>query len=184
MEFRVSRIGKKSIEIPKGIDVIVDNRTIKIKGPKGELSWVHPDKIHVKINNGTVVVERIGNARLDKSLHGLTRSVIANMVNGVLQGYQKVLEIVGIGYRAQVVGDKLTLTLGYSHPVQIPLPEGIKASVDAKQTVITLTGIDKHQLGQLAENLRTLRPPDSYKGKGIRYSGERLKLKAGKTGKK
>jgi large subunit ribosomal protein L6 len=106
------------------------------------------------------------------------------MVHGVSQGYQKVMAIVGIGYRAQVAGDKLTLTLGYSHPIQVPLPEGIKASVDAKQTTITLTGIDKQQLGQLAENLRTLRPPDSYKGKGIRYSGERLKLKAGKTGKK
>ena len=180
----MSRIGKKSIEIPKGVDLIVDNKTIKVKGPKGELNWVHPDKINVKINNGTVVVERMGNSRLDKSLHGLTRSVIANMLHGVSQGYQKVLEIVGIGYRSQVVGDKLTLTLGYSHPVQVPLPECVKATVDAKQTVITLTGIDKHQLGQLAENLRTLRPPDSYKGKGIRYSGERLKLKAGKTGKK
>jgi large subunit ribosomal protein L6 len=184
MEQKVSRIGKKSIEIPKGVDLMIDNRTIKVKGPKGELIWVHSDKIHVKINNGTIVVERIGNSRFDKSLHGLTRSVIANMVNGVSQGYQKVLAIVGIGYRAQVVGDKLSLTLGYSHPIQIQLPEGIMASVDAKQTTITLKGIDKHQLGQLAENLRTLRPPDSYKGKGIRYSGERLKLKAGKTGKK
>jgi large subunit ribosomal protein L6 len=184
MEQRVSRIGKKSIEIPKGVDFMVDNRTIKVKGPKGELIWVHPDKIHVKINDGTVVVERMGNSRFDKSLHGLTRSIIANMLHGVSQGYQKVMAIVGIGYRAQVAGDKLTLTLGYSHPIQVPLPEGIKASVDAKQTTITLTGIDKQQLGQLAENLRTLRPPDSYKGKGIRYSGERLKLKAGKTGKK
>ena len=180
----MSRIGKKSIEIPKGVDLMVDNRTIKVKGPKGELNWVHPDKIHVKINDGTVAVERMGNSRFDKSLHGLTRSIIANMVHGVSQGYQKVMAIVGVGYRAQVAGDKLTLTLGYSHPIQIPLPEGIKASVDAKQTIITLTGADKHQLGQLAENLRALRPPDSYKGKGIRYSGERLKLKAGKTGKK
>ena len=180
----MSRIGRKSIEIPQGVDLMVDKRTIKVKGPKGELSWVHPDKIQVKVNNGTVIVERIGDSRFDKSLHGLTRSIIANMVNGVSQGYQKVLEIVGIGYRAQVAGNKLVLTLGYSHPIQVLLPEGIKASVDAKQTVITLTGIDKHQLGQLAENLRTLRAPDSYKGKGIRYSGERLKLKAGKTGKK
>jgi large subunit ribosomal protein L6 len=180
----VSRIGKKSIEIPKGVDLTVTDRTIKVKGPKGELIWVHPEKIHVAVNNGTVAVESTGNSRLDKSLHGLVRSIIANMVHGVSQGYQKVLAIVGVGYRAQVAGNKLVLSLGYSHPVEVLLPDGIRASVDAKQITITLTGIDKHQLGQLAENLRTLRPPDSYKGKGIRYSGERLKLKAGKTGKK
>lgn len=183
-EYRVSRIGKKPIEIPKGVDIWVENKTIKVKGPKGELSWVYPDKINISVNNGNVVVERIGDSRIDKSLHGLTRSVIANMVTGVSQGYQKVLEIVGVGYKAQVAGNKLVLILGYSHPIEVQLPEGIKASVDAKQTLITLTGIDKHQLGQLAENLRALRSPDSYKGKGIRYSGERLKLKAGKTGKK
>jgi len=180
----MSRIGKKSIEIPKGVDLSVDNRTIRIKGPKGELRWVHPEKVHITVNNSTVAVERTGDSRLDKSLHGLTRSIIANMLHGVSQGYQKVLEIVGIGYRAQVVGNKLVLTLGYSHPIEVLLPEGIKASVDSKQTMITLTGIDKHQLGQLAENLRSLRPPDSYKGKGIRYSGRRLKLKPGKTVKK
>jgi large subunit ribosomal protein L6 len=180
----VSRIGKKPIQIPKGVDLLVENRTIIVKGPKGELSWVYPDKINVSVNNGNIVVERVGNSRVDKSLHGLTRSVIANMLTGVSQGYQKILEIVGIGYKAQVVGNKLVLTLGYSHPVEVQLPEGIKASVDAKQILVTLTGIDKHQLGQLAENLRVLRPPDSYKGKGIRYSGEHLKLKAGKTGKK
>jgi len=180
----VSRIGKKPIQIPKGVDLLVENRTIIVKGPKGELSWVYPDKINVSVNNGNIVVERVGNSRVDKSLHGLTRSVIANMLTGVSQGYQKILEIVGIGYKAQVVGNKLVLTLGYSHPVEVQLPEGIKASVDAKQILLTLTGIDKHQLGQLAENLRVLRPPDSYKGKGIRYSGEHLKLKAGKTGKK
>lgn len=180
----MSRIGKKPIPIPKGVDLLVENRTIIVKGPKGELSWVYPDKINVSVNNGNIVVERVGNSRIDKSLHGLTRSVIANMLTGVSQGYQKILEIVGIGYKAQVVGNKLVLTLGYSHPVEVQLPEGIKASVDAKQTLVTLTGIDKHQLGQLAENLRVLRLPDSYKGKGIRYSGEHLKLKAGKTGKK
>lgn len=180
----MSRIGKKPIQIPKGVDLLVENRTIIVKGPKGELNWVYPDKINVSVNNGNIVVERVGNTRIDKSLHGLTRSLIANMLTGVSQGYQKILEIVGVGYKAQVVGNKLVLTLGYSHPVEVQLPEGIKASVDAKQTLVTLTGIDKHQLGQLAENLKVLRPPDSYKGKGIRYSGEHLKLKAGKTGKK
>lgn len=180
----MSRIGKKPIEIPKGVELTITERTILVKGPKGEMNWVHPEKIHVAVNNGTVAVERRGNSKLDKSLHGLTRSVIANMLYGVSQGYQKVLEIVGVGYRAQATGNKLVLSLGYSHPIEVLLPEGIRASVDAKQIAITLTGIDKHQVGQLAENLRTLRPPDSYKGKGIRYSGERLKLKAGKTGKK
>lgn len=180
----MSRIGKKPIEIPKGVDLSVDNKTVKVRGPKGELSWVYPDRINVSVNNGIVVVERIGDSRLDRSLHGLTRSIISNMVTGVSQGYQKVLEIVGIGYKAQVMGSKLVLSLGYSHSIEFQLPEGIKASVDAKQTVITLTGIDKHQLGQVAENLKGLRLPDSYKGKGIRYSGERFKLKAGKAGKK
>jgi len=180
----VSRRGKKPIEIPKGVDLSVDNKTVKVKGPKGELSWVFPGRINVSVNNGIAVVERIGDSRLDRSLHGLTRSIISNMVTGTSQGYQKVLEIVGIGYKAQVMGSKLVLSLGYSHPIEFQLPEGIKASVDAKQTVITLTGIDKHQLGQVAENLKGLRLPDSYKGKGIRYSGERLKLKAGKAGKK
>jgi large subunit ribosomal protein L6 len=180
----VSRRGKKPIEIPKGVDLSIDNKTVKVRGPKGELNWVYPDRINVSVNNGIVVVERIGDSRLDRSLHGLTRSIISNMVTGVSQGYQKVLEIVGIGYKAQVMGTKLVLSLGYSHPIEFQLPEGIKASVDAKQTVITLTGIDKHQLGQVAENLKGLRLPDSYKGKGIRYSGERFKLKAGKAGKK
>jgi large subunit ribosomal protein L6 len=180
----VSRRGKKPIEIPKGVDLSIDNKTVKVRGPKGELNWVYPDRINVSVNNGIVVVERIGDSRLDRSLHGLTRSIISNMVTGVSQGYQKVLEIVGIGYKAQVMGSKLVLSLGYSHPIEFQLPEGIKASVDAKQTVITLTGIDKHQLGQVAENLKGLRLPDSYKGKGIRYSGERFKLKAGKAGKK
>ncbi|MDI6890460.1 MAG: 50S ribosomal protein L6 [Thermodesulfovibrionales bacterium] len=180
----MSRIGKKPIEIPEGVDVSIDERTIKIKGPKGELSWSCPDKIKASVNDGKIVVERTGDSRADRALHGLTRSSISNMVIGVSQGYQKVLEIVGVGYKAQVMGNKLILTLGYSHPIEFQLPEGIKASVDSKQTTVTLTGIDKHQLGQVAENLRALRPPDSYKGKGIRYSGEHLKLKAGKTGKK
>jgi large subunit ribosomal protein L6 len=180
----MSRIGKKPIEIPKGVEVTIDNRTIKVKGSKGELSWSYPEKIKVSVINGTIVVERASDSKLENALHGLTRSIIANMVTGVSQGYQRVVEIVGIGYRAQVMGNKLVFTLGYSHPIEFPLPEGIKASVDAKQTQITLTGIDKGLLGQVAANLRFLRPPDAYKGKGVRYSGERLKLKVGKTGRK
>jgi large subunit ribosomal protein L6 len=180
----VSRIGKKPIEIPKGVEVSVGERMIKVNGPKGDLTWNYPDSINASLSDGKIIIERTGNSRLDKSLHGLVRSIISNMVTGVLQGYQKVLEIVGIGYKAQVKGNKIVLTLGYSHPIEFPLPEGIKASVDAKQIIITLTGADKQQLGQVAANIRLLRPPDSYKGKGVKYSGEYMKLKAGKTGKK
>jgi len=180
----MSRVGKKPIEIPKGVDVSVESGEITVKGPKGQLSWNYPDKIKVLVNGSTIVVERTDNSRIERSLHGLTRSIISNMVTGVSQGYQKVLDIVGVGYRAQVTGNKIILTLGYSHPIEFHLPEGIKASVDAKQIQITLFGIDKQQLGQIAENLRCLRVPDSYKGKGVRHSGEKLKLKVGKAGKK
>ncbi|MBM4128507.1 MAG: 50S ribosomal protein L6 [Nitrospira sp.] len=180
----MSRIGKKPIDIPKGVEVTIADRLIRVKGSRGELSWTHPEKVKVSIVNGTIVVKRASDSKHEKALHGLTRSIIANMVIGVSQGYQRVLDIVGIGYKAQVIGNKLAFSLGYAHPVEVQLPEGVKASLDAKQTQITLTGIDKHQLGQVAANLRFLRQPDSYKGKGVRYSGELLRLKVGKTGKK
>lgn len=180
----MSRIGKKPIAIPKDVSVSLEERTIKVKGPKGELSWEYSDKMNVSVDGGTIVVEKTSDSKVEKALHGLTRSIIFNMITGVSQGYQKVLEIVGVGYKAQVTGNKLLFTLGYSHPIEVQLPDTMKASVDAKQTQITLTGIDKHQLGQLAANLKALRPPDAYKGKGVRYSGERLKLKVGKAGKK
>lgn len=180
----MSRIGKKPIEIPSSVEVKVESDNIVVKGPKGSLSWSYPAGISVSVEDGKVVVSRKGDTKNEKALHGLSRSLIANMVTGVSQGYQRVLEIYGIGYRAQVQGNRLLLTLGYSHPVEYQLPEGISATVDPKQTTITLTGIDKQLLGQVAANLRALRPPDPYKGKGIRYAGERLKLKVGKAGKK
>lgn len=180
----MSRVGKKPIGVPQGVDVMISDRVIKVKGPKGELSWVCPDKIKVSVSNGNVLVERTGDSRVERALHGLARSIVSNMVKGVSQGYQKVLEIVGIGYRAQVMGNKIVFSLGYARPVEFQLPEGIKASADPKQTTITLSGIDKQIVGQVAADIKALRPPDSYKGKGIRYSGEYLKLKAGKTGKK
>ncbi len=180
----MSRIGKKPIEIPEKVVVEIKDGIIKVKGPKGELSWSYPDGIKVSVNGGNISVERLGDSKPERALHGLTRSVIFNMVIGVLQGYQKVLEIVGVGYKAQVVGNKIVFALGYSHPVEFQLPEGIKASVDAKQTQLTLIGIDKQQIGQIAASLKAFRLPDAYKGKGIRYSGERLKLKVGKAGKK
>ena len=180
----MSRIGKKPIDIPKGVDVKIADTTVNVKGPKGELSSGFPSGVRVIVDEGKVVVERTGETKDIRALHGLTRSLISNMVSGVSSGYQRVLEITGTGYRAQVQGNKLLLALGYSHPVEFILPPGIKAAVDQKQTQITLTGIDKQQMGQIAADLRALRPPDIYKGKGVRYAGQRLKLKVGKAGKK
>ena len=180
----MSRIGKKPIEIPSGVDVKFEGNTVRIKGPKGELSWSHPETMSVTLGDGKLSVKRSGDSKRERSLHGLSRSLIANMVTGVSQGYQRVLEISGIGYRAQVQGSKIMLTLGYSHPVEFQLAAGISATVDQKQTTITLTGVDKQQIGQVAANIKALRPPDIYKGKGVRYAGERLKLKVGKAGKK
>lgn len=180
----MSRIGKKPIEIPSGVEVKVEDGNISVKGPKGSLNWRYPEGISVSVEGGSVIISRTGDSKNEKALHGLSRSLIANMVTGVSQGYQRVLEIHGIGYRAQMQGNRLLLTLGYSHPVEYQLPEGVSATVDQKQTTITLSGVDKHLLGQVAANLRALRSPDPYKGKGIRYAGERLKLKVGKAGKK
>jgi large subunit ribosomal protein L6 len=180
----MSRIGKKPILIPEKVQVDIKDKVVQVKGPKGELHWGYPDKISVSLNDGSVTVKRSGDSKAEKALHGLTRSMIANMIIGVSKGYQKVLDIVGIGYKAQVSGDKIILSLGYSHAAEFQLPEGLKASLDPKQIQITLTGIDKQQIGQVAASLKALRPPDAYKGKGIRYTRERIKLKAGKAGKK
>ncbi|MBI4689851.1 MAG: 50S ribosomal protein L6 [Nitrospirae bacterium] len=180
----MSRIGKKPIDIPKGVDIKIGDKSVVVKGPKGELSASCPTGINVVVDEGKILVGRTGDEKNVRALHGLTRSILANMVSGVSTGYQRVLEITGTGYRAQVQGDKLLLALGYSHPVEIELPAGIKAAVDQKQVQITLTGIDKQQIGQVAANIRAIRPPDAYKGKGVRYAGERLKLKVGKAGKK
>ncbi|MCL4558381.1 MAG: 50S ribosomal protein L6 [Deltaproteobacteria bacterium] len=180
----MSRIGKKPIDIPGGVDVKLDGNTVRVKGPKGELHWSCPEAVSISLNEGKVLVKRAGDSKPERSLHGLSRSLVANMVTGVSQGYQRVLEITGVGYRAQVQGNKIVFTLGYSHPVEFQLPPGISAAVDQKQTTLTLTGIDKQQVGQVAANIRALRPPDTYKGKGVRYAGQRLKLKVGKAGKK
>ncbi len=180
----MSRIGKKPVDIPAGVDVKLLGDTIKIKGPKGQLDWGIPAETSVSIKENKIFIERKEDIKRVRALHGLTRSLIYNMVHGVTNGYQRVLDIVGVGYRAQVQGNKIMLSLGYSHPVEFELPEGISATVDQKQTQITLSGISKQKIGQVAVDLKSLRAPDAYKGKGIRYSGERLKLKVGKTGKK
>jgi large subunit ribosomal protein L6 len=180
----MSRIGKKPVEIPKGVEVKIDKNIITAKGPKGTLSLeIHP-RIKVTLEDGKIVLKRPTDEKQDKALHGTMRALVANMIEGVSKGYEKVLEIFGVGYRAQVQGNKLIFSLGYSHPVEFQLPEGIKATVDSKQTTITLQGADKALLGQVAANIRALRPPDPYKGKGIRYAGEQLRLKPGKAGKK
>lgn len=180
----MSRIGKKNIDIPSGVEVNLSGNLVSVKGPKGELSWNYPEAVTVSSEAGRIVVGRVGDLKMHRSLHGLSRSLIANMVTGVFSGYERVLEITGVGYRAQVQGSKITMSLGYSHPVEYQLPEGVSAVIDQKQTTITLKATDKQQLGQVAANIRALRPPDIYKGKGVRYSGERLKLKVGKAGKK
>ena len=156
----MSRIGKKPIDIPGGVDIKLEGQTIRVKGPKGELSWEFPRAVTVSQGKGKILIERASDSKTDRSLHGLSRSLVANMVKGVSQGYQRILEISGVGYRAQVQGSKVSLTLGYSHPVDFQLPPGISAAVDQKQTTVTLSGIDKQQLGQVAANIRALRSPD------------------------
>lgn len=180
----MSRIGKKPIEIPENVTVGVSGNTILVKGPKGELNWTYPNDVSISVGSGIVSVERRGDTKSERAVHGLARSIIANMVTGVSQGYKKVLDIVGIGYKAQVSGDKIMLSLGYSHPIEFQLPPGITATSDQKQVQLTLTGVDKQKLGQVAASLNALRRPDAYKGKGVRYSGQRIKLKVGKAGKK
>lgn len=181
---RMSRIGKKPIAIPEKVSVEIAAGKVLVKGPLGELNWEYPDKMKVAADGGTIKVERSGDSKVERALHGLTRSILNNMVVGVSQGYRKVLEIFGVGYKAQVASDRIVFALGYSHQIEFLLPPNVKASVDQKQVQITLTSIDKQQIGQVAASIKSLRLPDAYKGKGIRYAGERLKLKAGKAGKK
>lgn len=181
----MSRVGKEPIGIPKGVDVSISGTFVEVKGPKGNLNWSHPLSISVDIKDGKVFVSRPDNTKQKKALHGLTRSLVANMVQGVSEGYKREIEILGIGYKVDLKGNTLIFSLGYSHPVEFKLPEGITAEVNykVKPLKLILNGIDKQHLGQVAANIRSLKPPDSYKGKGIRYAGERLKLKPGKVGK-
>ncbi|MHB8482580.1 MAG: 50S ribosomal protein L6 [Nitrospiria bacterium] len=178
----MSRIGNKPIPIPSGVEVKISPGFITVKGPKGELKKEVHEKMDVQKDQSEIKVSRNGNDGFSKALHGLTRNNILNMVTGVTRGFEKVLEITGVGYRAQVQGKNLSLTLGFSHPVQVELPKGIEASVE-KQTIVTLKGTDKILLGQVASNIRGLKEPEPYKGKGIKYAGEKVLRKEGKTGK-
>jgi len=179
----MSRIGRKPVAIPKGVQVGVQGQQVEVKGPKGRLELAVHDLCSVTVTDGQATVGRTGEHRAAKALHGLTRALVANMVRGVTEGFERRLEIQGIGYRVQLGGRNLTFALGYSHPIVFPLPEGVTAEVD-KQTSIVLRGIDKYLVGQTAARLRALRPPDSYKGKGVRYADEVVRKKAGKTGAK
>ncbi len=179
----MSRIGKKPIVLPSGVDARVETGKVTIKGPLGELSQRVNPRLTVKKEDSRLVVERPSNQKIYRELHGLTRNLLANMVTGVSKGYERTLEISGVGFRASVQGSNLMLSLGFSHPVVYPLPQGIKAAVDAKQTQILLKGIDRHLIGQVAANLRAIKKPEPYKGKGIKYGGEVIKRKEGKAGK-
>ena len=179
----MSRIGKHPVQVPAGVDVKIsaDNHIV-VKGPKGTLERKLSSDMNIALENGEITVKRPSDLKRFKSLHGLTRTLINNMVVGVTQGYQKTLEINGVGYRAAKSGKKLTLTLGFSHPVEMQDPDGVTSEVENNKIVVS--GIDKEKVGQYAANIREKRPPEPYKGKGIKYETERIRRKAGKAGKK
>ncbi|PYF99653.1 LSU ribosomal protein L6P [Georgenia satyanarayanai] len=179
----MSRIGKVPVPVPAGVDVTIEGSVVTVKGPKGTLSHTVAAPITVaRDDEGAIVVTRPDDERESRSLHGLTRTLIANLVTGVTQGYERKLEIVGTGYRAVAKGSSVELALGFSHPVVIEPPEGVTLTVDAP-TKLTVSGIDKQQVGELAANIRKIRKPEPYKGKGVRYAGEQVRRKAGKAGK-
>lgn len=181
----MSRIGKSPIPVPNGVTVTINGEDVKVKGPKGELQRKLRPEITIKQEDGKLVVGRTSDDRFVRSLHGLSRTLVANMVKGVTEGFSRNLEIVGVGYRAAVEGKKLVMQLGYSHPIEIVPPPGVDIAVDKKATTITITGVDKQVLGDLASDIRGRRPPEVYKGKGIKYQGEVIRRKAGKAaGKK
>ncbi|MDQ4030938.1 MAG: 50S ribosomal protein L6 [Actinomycetota bacterium] len=179
----MSRIGKQPITVPSGVDVVIDGRTVTVRGPKGTLSHTVPEPITVQwAPDGTLLVERPDDERRSKSLHGLSRTLVNNMVVGVSQGYEKRMEIHGVGYRVVLKGSNLEFSLGYSHPVPVAAPDGITFTVDSP-TRFSVAGINKETVGEVAATIRKLRRPDPYKGKGVRYAGEKIRRKVGKTGK-
>ncbi|MCY7389995.1 MAG: 50S ribosomal protein L6 [Leptolyngbyaceae cyanobacterium CAN_BIN12] len=179
----MSRIGKRPINIPGKVTVAIDGQSVTVKGPKGELSRTLPAEVEISQEGEMVLVKQRDDSRAARQRHGLSRTLISNMVEGVSQGFQRRLEIIGVGYRAQVQGQNLTLSMGYSHPVQIEPPSGIQFAVEGTTNVL-VSGIDKEIVGNTAARIRAVRPPEPYKGKGIRYAGEVVKRKAGKAGKK
>ena len=178
----MSRIGRQPITVPAGVEVTLNGATVAVKGPKGALSRTVAEPIVVRQEDGALLVERPNDERRSRALHGLTRTLVQNMVTGVTDGFSKELEIVGVGYRAALQGQSLQLALGFSHGVNVPAPEGITFEVPLPTRVI-VRGVDKEQVGQVAANIRKLRKPEPYKGKGVRYLGERVQRKAGKAAK-
>jgi large subunit ribosomal protein L6 len=179
----MSRIGKQPVLVPAGVDVTIDGQNVSVKGPKGSLALAVAEPISVaRGDDGAIVVTRPNDERLNRSLHGLSRTLVANLITGVTEGYTTKMEIFGVGYRVQLKGQTLEFALGYSHPVIIDAPEGITFAVETP-TKFSITGIDKQKVGQISANIRRLRRPDPYKGKGVRYEGEQIRRKVGKTGK-
>jgi large subunit ribosomal protein L6 len=179
----VSRVGRMPVEIPNGVHVEIKGSNVHVKGPKGELKRTFSPLINLNMDGNVITVVRNSDAPAERALHGTTRAVLANMINGVNTGFEVVLEVEGVGYRAEMNGQNLILNVGYSHPVEIEPPDGISFEADAKSRQIKVMGFDKELVGQVASNIREVRPPEPYHGKGIRYAGERVRRKAGKAGK-
>ncbi|HZD58803.1 MAG TPA: 50S ribosomal protein L6 [Anaerolineales bacterium] len=179
----VSRIGRMPVVVPKGVDVKIKGTRVQIKGPKGEMEHTFPAEMKISMDDGAIIVERPSDERTHRALHGMTRALINNMVIGVSSGFEKVLEINGVGYRADVENNDLILHVGYSHPITVEPPEGISFEVDARTRQIKVMGYNKQVVGQVAADIRKVRPPEPYKGKGIKYIDERIRRKAGKAGK-
>ena len=179
----MSRIGKQPVPVPAGVDVMIDGQSVSVKGPKGTLALAVAEPITVaRSDDGTILISRPDDERRSRSLHGLSRTLVANLITGVTEGYTTKMEIFGVGYRVQQKGSNLEFALGYSHPVLIEAPEGITFAVESP-TKFSVSGIDKQKVGQISSNIRRLRRPDPYKGKGVRYEGEQIRRKVGKTGK-
>jgi large subunit ribosomal protein L6 len=178
----MSRIGKNPVQVPSGVTVTINGNTVSVKGPKGELTQTFHKNVKVELKENEVLVSRPNDLKLNRALHGLTRSLINNMVEGVTKGYEKQLEILGVGYRAAVAGAKLTLNLGYSHPIEFTAPKGVTIEIDKdKKNILIIKGYDKQLLGEVAAKIRSYKKPEPYKGKGIRYVGEHVQQKAGKA---
>lgn len=176
----MSRVGRLPIEVPSGVDVEIKGSHIRVKGPKGELAHTFPAVVDIKLEAGQVKVERRSDEKFHRSMHGTARAVIQNMVTGVSEGFEKILEIQGVGYRAEMSGKNLVISVGYSHPVEVEPPGGITFEVLERNNVIKVSGYDKQVVGQISAEIRGIRPPEPYKGKGIRYQGEYVRRKAGK----
>jgi large subunit ribosomal protein L6 len=179
----MSRVGRMPVAVPGGVQINIDGSLVKVKGPKGELQRMFSPLIGIALENGQVTITRNSDAPAERALHGTTRAVLANMIHGVSSGFTTILEVEGVGYRAELNGKNLMLYVGYSHPVDFPPPAGISFEVEQKTRQIKVTGFDKEAVGQTAADIRKVRPPEPYHGKGIRYAGERVRRKAGKAGK-